>query len=283
MLLGQRIYQLRTARNMSQEELADLLAVSRQSVSKWENNNAVPDLDKLLGLSEVFGITLDELVKGEASPPEPEPAPAPEPPDAPKKPAPPARTVGIVLLCMGGFFLLMTALFKILLLGVMVAIPLAVCGVICMRARRHPGLWCAWVLVVLVDLYLRWATGLSWTTIIHTFRWTPQMNYLRLATAWCQFGAMVGLTAGTVRTFCREGAPRKKRLVIAWTLTAVAALGLYLVGLKQTSLIQSSDGKLNAIYPALRTLELISTVLDWLRTGGFAAAVTETIRAKKHP
>ena len=80
------------------------------------------------------------------------------------------------------------------------------------------------------------------------------------------------LTAGTVRILCREGTPGKKRLIAAWTLTAVAALGLYLVGLKQTSLIQSADGKLNAIYPALRTLELISTALDWLRTGGFAAA-----------
>jgi len=281
MLLGPRIYQLRTARNLSQEELADLLEVSRQSVSKWENNNAIPDLDKLLRLSEIFGVTLDELVKGEVSPPPPEQAPAPAA-ESPKKPAPPARTVGIVLFCMGGFFLLMTVFFNVLLLGLLVAIPLAVCGIICMTARRHPGLWCAWVLVVLVDLYLRWATGLRWTTIIHTFRWTPQMNYLRLAIGWCQFGAMTGLTAGTVRTLCQEGAPRKKRLVIAWTLTAVAALALYLAGLKQTSLIQSADGNLTSIYPTLRTMELISTALDWLRTGGFAAAITETIRVKKH-
>lgn len=64
MNLGESIYRLRTAKNMSQGDLADALDVSRQSVSKWENNMAVPDLDKLVKLSELFGITLDELVTG---------------------------------------------------------------------------------------------------------------------------------------------------------------------------------------------------------------------------
>ena len=66
MNLGESIYRLRTARNMSQGDLADALDVSRQSVSKWENNMAVPDLDRLVKLSELFGITLDELVTGRA-------------------------------------------------------------------------------------------------------------------------------------------------------------------------------------------------------------------------
>lgn len=66
MNLGESIYRLRTARNMSQGDLADALDVSRQSVSKWENNMAVPDLDKLEKMSALFGITLDELVTGRA-------------------------------------------------------------------------------------------------------------------------------------------------------------------------------------------------------------------------
>ena len=65
MSLGERIYGLRTAKNLSQDLLAEMLNVSRQSVSKWENNNTVPDLDKLLKLSEIFEVSLDELVKGE--------------------------------------------------------------------------------------------------------------------------------------------------------------------------------------------------------------------------
>ena len=64
MSLGERIYKLRTEKNLSQGELAERLDVSRQSVSKWENNNAVPDLEKIIVLSEIFGVSLDELVKG---------------------------------------------------------------------------------------------------------------------------------------------------------------------------------------------------------------------------
>ena len=67
MSLGERIYKLRTEKNLSQGDLADRLEVSRQSVSKWENNNAVPDLDKIIALSEIFEVSLDVLVKGKTT------------------------------------------------------------------------------------------------------------------------------------------------------------------------------------------------------------------------
>lgn len=66
MTLGQHLTYLRTGQGWSQDVLAEQLGVSRQSVSKWETDSSVPDLDKLLGLSELFGVTLDELVKGPA-------------------------------------------------------------------------------------------------------------------------------------------------------------------------------------------------------------------------
>lgn len=68
MNLGENIYQFRTCQNMSQGDLADALGVSRQSVSKWENNQAVPDLDKVLKMSEIFGVTMDEMVGKDHSP-----------------------------------------------------------------------------------------------------------------------------------------------------------------------------------------------------------------------
>lgn len=66
MKLGRRLFTLRTAAGLSQVDLADQLDVSRQSVSKWETDQSVPELDKLLRMSELFGVTLDELVRGEA-------------------------------------------------------------------------------------------------------------------------------------------------------------------------------------------------------------------------
>ena len=65
MTLGKNIVRLRTKENLSQSDLADMLDVSRQSISKWETDTSIPELDKLLKLSELFGVTLDELVNGE--------------------------------------------------------------------------------------------------------------------------------------------------------------------------------------------------------------------------
>ena len=57
--------ELRKQRGMSQEEMAEHLQVSRQSVSKWENGSAMPELDKLLQMCELFHCTLDDLLKGD--------------------------------------------------------------------------------------------------------------------------------------------------------------------------------------------------------------------------
>lgn len=64
MSLGERIYKLRTEKELSQGDLAEALEVSRQSISKWETNGSVPELEKIVKLSEVFGISLDALVTG---------------------------------------------------------------------------------------------------------------------------------------------------------------------------------------------------------------------------
>lgn len=63
MKLNEKIYEYRKLNIWSQEELADKLDVSRQTISKWEVGKAVPELDKLIKLAELFNITVDELVK----------------------------------------------------------------------------------------------------------------------------------------------------------------------------------------------------------------------------
>ena len=62
MSLGENIYKLRTDRRMSQEDFASAMEVSRQSVSKWENDMAVPELEKLIKMAKLFDVSLDELV-----------------------------------------------------------------------------------------------------------------------------------------------------------------------------------------------------------------------------
>lgn len=56
---------LRSQRNMTQEQLAMLVGVSRQAVSKWESDKAYPEMDKILAICDLFGCTLDDLVLGD--------------------------------------------------------------------------------------------------------------------------------------------------------------------------------------------------------------------------
>ena len=74
MLLADKIVTLRKCAGWSQEELAAQLGVSRQSVSKWEGAQSVPDMQKVVQMSRLFGVTTDYLLKEELG--EPEPAPA---------------------------------------------------------------------------------------------------------------------------------------------------------------------------------------------------------------
>ena len=64
MNIADRIQSLRKQKGMSQIELADAIGVSRQAVSKWESEQAIPDLDKIVAMSEIFGTTTDYLLKG---------------------------------------------------------------------------------------------------------------------------------------------------------------------------------------------------------------------------
>lgn len=66
MTLGQRIQELRKQQNLSQEELGTRLGVSRQAVSRWEMDGAVPDVDKLIAMSKLFSVTLNDLLGVEA-------------------------------------------------------------------------------------------------------------------------------------------------------------------------------------------------------------------------
>ncbi|MCR5167075.1 MAG: helix-turn-helix domain-containing protein [Oscillospiraceae bacterium] len=63
MILADKIIELRKRAGWSQEELAEKLDVSRQSISKWESAQSVPDMNKIIKLSELFGVSTDYLLK----------------------------------------------------------------------------------------------------------------------------------------------------------------------------------------------------------------------------
>lgn len=63
--IGQKLQAARKAQNLTQEQIADKLMVSRQTISNWENNKSYPDILSLIQLSDFYEISLDSLVKGD--------------------------------------------------------------------------------------------------------------------------------------------------------------------------------------------------------------------------
>ena len=218
MTLGKNIVRLRTKENLSQSDLADMLDVSRQSISKWETDTSIPELDKLLKLSELFGVTLDELVNGEETS-KIEVVPVSE---HGKR-----RTItGTVLLCTAVVIMILCLLLAgDLLAGLLLALPFIICGIICFVVKKRVGLCCAWTVYLCVDLYLRFATGLSWTTIFMTHIWTAQLNYARLVIAWVQFIGMTVMIVCTARSYRELKLPMTKKevtwLIIGWFVVIV--------------------------------------------------------------
>ena len=98
MTLAEKILSLRTEKGMSQDSLAEKLEVSRQSVSKWETGQSTPDLDKIIRLADLFGVSVDELVREGERPQPPEP---PQPQvvyvEREKRGLTPIQTLGVVM------------------------------------------------------------------------------------------------------------------------------------------------------------------------------------------
>lgn len=61
---GEQIKAIRQSKGLTQEKMADRLGVSRQAVSNWENNRNLPDIEMLMTMSDAFGLTLDQLIRG---------------------------------------------------------------------------------------------------------------------------------------------------------------------------------------------------------------------------
>ncbi len=223
--LGTTISRLRAEHNLSQGDLAEALDVSRQSISKWETNASVPELDKLVKLSRLFGVSLDELVTGEASAAPASPAP-PEPVPAPAQKLPGHRLAGVILLCMAFLIWLLLTILGGPLEGLILAAPFLLCAVICFVCRKRAGLFCAWAVYLSVELYLRWATGITWSLVLMTPRFEPWMNYTRLAIAWGQLFVMLLMFFLTIRSFRNVRIDLKNRrnlllLIGGWATLAV--------------------------------------------------------------
>lgn len=276
MSLGENIYRLRTERRMSQGDLADALEVSRQSISKWETDGSVPELDKLIKLAELFGVSLDELVTGEASevPGNLTPKAAAYQVAAERQGMPVRTAVAIAFFCLAFAFAVLFMAVGQFLAGLVFALPFLICGVICALSKKHPALWCAWAAFLMADGYLRYAAGLNWSAVRWTFRWEESWNYTRLAITWGQLLSALALLAVTVI--------RLRNKPMAWTkrnktLFAAGCVAFVLLSLPvaHNGLFQWGSGVLMGLATFLGHL------FDSLRLALLAALLTALARERK--
>ena len=148
--LGERIYKYRSSRGLSQLELSELLDVSRQSISKWETDVAVPELGKLIKMAEIFDISLDALVLGKETEIKEEVV------QRIVEEVPPAAPIAEIRersrlktgfgFCFLGVGILLSFLILLLagdfLAASILFVPFGVSAFFCLKQFRHAALWC---------------------------------------------------------------------------------------------------------------------------------------------
>lgn len=144
MTLGEKITLLRGQNKMSQGDLAEKLEVSRQSVSKWETGASVPELDKLIMMSKLFNITLDELVGSDSIPENTMKNTEPQTNYIIReKQRNSKQTVGFILFGAGLFAFVLGLILSPILLAI--GVCLIIYGIVFIAVKKNFGIVCAWV------------------------------------------------------------------------------------------------------------------------------------------
>lgn len=143
--------------------------------------------------------------------------------------------------------------------GLILAGPFWLCGVVCLTSRRHTGLWCTWAVLLCVNLYLRYATSITWRLVMWTFPYDPAINYLRVIFAWLELLAFLGMMALTVYRLGKTPLVFSGKVKL-WVSVAVVALVLLEIPLQLDPLSGFSG--------------LIYITQDWFRLAVLTALLT---------
>ena len=212
MSVGSRIFELRMSKNLSQSALADMLDVSRQSVSKWETDSAVPDLDKLVKLCDVFEVTLDELT-GRTDSMNGEPGKT----EICSFPARTQQVFGYILFVLS-FSVALLLLFRgrnegDFIIMVPVLLALLICGMICIFLKQRALYWCIWTMLAPISI-------LTCTVGFRPF-------FLVLMQLCC----IAGMAFAALHFFKNVFVSAKRRKEILLIAAWLAAIAVYLINL----------------------------------------------------
>lgn len=276
---GVKLAELRKANGMTQLDLADKLGVTDKAVSKWERDLALPEVENLIKISDMFEVSLDSLLRGEERKTDNvESTDVVEPPKTSLEPAFPARKIiGTILLCFGGALWLILLLLSADILGSLIfSSPFLLCGTVFMIAKKRHGLLCCWALFWAVYVYLCYAIGMS---IMNPVQIVIQM--LRLGEITVQFiVALVALvvfailTVWTVISFKKESIPKKDFIwfiiapVVMFISTVIVS---YIVSAIYSEFIFYYNSVLNMLY------RMVLTLFSFVKLSSFVVLVAALV------
>lgn len=169
--IGSRISALRKEHGFSQEYVAEKLDVSRQAVSKWEQDLCAPDTYNLIALAELFSVSVEYLAVGKKEEKREVPAPAPT-----QKTITVQQILGLIFITVGLLAALVFLLIDSLLFGV--GVYMAVLGALCLAIKKRVGLTLCWLHWIVIGACFSIfgqnpfvILGFTWASIITVLYW----------------------------------------------------------------------------------------------------------------
>lgn len=240
--LGEQIYRYRTKKGLSQQELAEKLEVSRQSVSKWEVGGAVPDLERLMKMAALFGVTLDDLVSGEDAADQEECSYYNNIEKRNKNFHAFSRywRTALWLVAIGAVVSVFSAVVCSLVLSASKGYPLTVfafplsfhllniapfliCAALCLYPPKRLMLSCVWVAVFAVYMRLDMHFAVNWYDAVYTVSFIKKGQMVNLLLGWLILLLFTGLLIFTVKTCFRQANPLSSRKTIGAAVTLLFA------------------------------------------------------------
>jgi len=162
MSIEESIYKLRKKNNLSQGELASKMDVSRQSISKWETGQSVPDLKNIIKLSEIFNVTVDEIVKDKNINESKEENNKLEYNSKNFK-YQRNKTLGYIFMAVGALICIISVF--LIPAGILFGVPFFIFGIELVLIRRHIKLVISWTALIYISVVFNpWMTSVPKTT-----------------------------------------------------------------------------------------------------------------------
>ena len=165
--------------------------------------------------------------------------------------------------------------------GFFIAIPLFACSIIYYKAKSNHFLYCLWVIIPLVDLYIRFATGINWSVIKQTLEWEYGWNYGRLAIGWGQFVVILFLIIFSIVKLSKNDVEISKKFKRNF-IAAVIGFAFLFAGEYLTSplIIEKAMNytHLDIQQTIFTVINVVFSIFSWLRIYLFVDFTTKAVQ-----